>query len=90
MTFAVMEIECRDSWEWFLHHSRICIIKYKNLTIISGQNSKIPSVVKEIFLGAHHDFCIINLSKNFMIDVGDKDDTKLFWTIGRAPAMYKV
>lgn len=52
--------------------------------IISDWNLKILSTVKKIFPRAYHSYCMINLSKNLMIDVWEGDATKLFFIIARA------
>lgn len=61
----------------------------KILIITSDQNLKILLAVKNIFLEAFYDYCIINLSKNLMTNVLDKKIIKLLWAIVRAPTMYK-
>lgn len=30
ITFSMMEIKCKNSWEWFIYHLRIYIIECKN------------------------------------------------------------
>lgn len=71
---AMMEIEYRDSRELWLHQLRVCIMGYKNLTIINDQNPKknwdLPTT--------YYSYYIVHLSKNLISDVWDKEAVKLF------------
>lgn len=62
----------------FWHQLRIYIMRCENLTIISDQNLKKNSIVKEIFPTVYHDYCMIHLFKNLMGDVWDKKIVKPF------------
>lgn len=55
VTFGVVEIEGRESWELFLFELENCFgVQYDSLSIFSDKNLRILIVVKEIFSMAHH------------------------------------
>lgn len=60
---AIIEIENRDSWGWFLFELWRYIDVSKSLGIISNHNLGFFLIVKEIFVEVDHRYCMVHFSK---------------------------
>lgn len=54
------------------------------IILLSIINLEMLATMKGIFLESHHSYCIIHLSKNLIIDVLDREATRVFWATMRA------
>ncbi|WOL01427.1 hypothetical protein Cni_G10143 [Canna indica] len=84
VAFAVTEIEKIETWEWFLDELLRCFSGFRELSIMSDRNLGIIVAVRNIFLDAAHEYCMVHLAKNLVHDVRSKDVVPLFWAVARS------
>ena len=87
--FAVVEIEKKSTWKWFLEMLRGTIGYFTQpLVIITdrmrGLVSKEGDIVEQVFPECHHGYCIVHLSKNLVGKTNDVVAASLFWAAARS------
>jgi hypothetical protein len=67
VAFAVAEVECTSSWEWFLTSLRddLNITKLSLWTIMSDKQKGLINAVQKVFPDAEHRFCVRHMIQNF-------------------------
>ncbi|XP_072087129.1 uncharacterized protein [Arachis hypogaea] len=67
IAYAVVEVETKDSWIWFLNHlaSDIGIEKMKRSTFMSDQQKSLLPTYEDVILGVDNRFCVRHLYSNF-------------------------
>ncbi|XP_021592475.1 uncharacterized protein LOC110600074 [Manihot esculenta] len=65
VAFAVVDIENKNSWHWFLEQLRSAISTSQSITFVSDKEKGLMESVNEVFEHAHHGYSIYHLLDNF-------------------------
>ncbi|KAK1298052.1 hypothetical protein QJS10_CPB14g00346 [Acorus calamus] len=85
LAFAVVEVECNATWEWFFHESSTHIIgPIPGLVINSDRHPGLLHSIPLHFPDAYHGFCLRHMSENLKKACEDHVSESLFWTLARA------
>ncbi|WOL16958.1 hypothetical protein Cni_G25746 [Canna indica] len=89
IAFAVVEVECIDSWKFFLrllYESLASVREWKDhpLTIMSDMQKGLGSAVSEFFPYAKHRYCCHHLLNNFKLKFKSLIKTTKYWTAAKA------
>ncbi|KAF1886644.1 hypothetical protein Lal_00045877 [Lupinus albus] len=89
IAIAVVEVECKDSWRFFLtllSETLHTIPEWKDdkLTIMSDRQKGLKDAVSEIFPNAQHRFCCNHLLNNFKLRFKSSILTTEFWAVAMA------
>ncbi|XP_071723044.1 uncharacterized protein [Rutidosis leptorrhynchoides] len=87
LVVAVVEVECTDSWTWFLKNLEACIGQNKsrgNWTFMSDQQKGLGLALDKVFPYAFHRFCERHMYANFRSDYHGMLLRLDFWIAARA------
>ncbi|XP_077226269.1 uncharacterized protein LOC143859446 [Tasmannia lanceolata] len=86
ISFAVVENENEDSWNWFLTHFRRNIMSSENKVIIvcSDRQKGLIKAVPTVLPNSYHSFCMRHLSANFYVKFKDDMLYAYFWGAAKA------
>ncbi|XP_042005860.1 uncharacterized protein LOC121754591 [Salvia splendens] len=89
IAYAVVDEETGDSWEWFLDHVRIHVVKYeREVCIISDRHKGILKAMRSDEWKkppiCHHKFCLIHVRKNILTKLKGKGGKAkgMIWALG--------
>ncbi|XP_042032911.1 uncharacterized protein LOC121779628 [Salvia splendens] len=89
VAYAVVDEETGDSWEWFLDHVRIHVVKYeREVCIISDRHKGILKAMRSDEWKkppiCHHKFCLIHVRKNILTKLKGKGGKAkgMIWALG--------
>ncbi|KAM0882954.1 hypothetical protein ACQ4PT_031942 [Festuca glaucescens] len=92
IAFGLVEVECTNSWEWFLTTLRddLNITNTSPWTIISDKQKGLIKAVTKVFPDAEHRFCVRHLYQNFQ-KAGHKGEVlkNNLWAIARSTCVPK-
>ncbi|GKV34268.1 hypothetical protein SLEP1_g42652 [Rubroshorea leprosula] len=86
LAWAIVDIENRENWEWFMDLLRIDIEcgDGVGLTIISDMHKGIIAARESVFPNARHRFCARHIYANWAKIYKGEEYKKRFWAIARA------
>ncbi|XP_016186136.1 uncharacterized protein LOC107627831 [Arachis ipaensis] len=86
LAYAVVEVETKDSWTWFLHHlaSDIGIEKMGRTTFMSDQQKGLLPAYDEVIPGVENRFCVRHLYSNFRKKFPGLQLKQLMWRCAKA------
>lgn len=75
ITMAVVEIECRESWHWFLEEliDDIGQNEMRRYVFISDRQKGLIDVLNNMFSANEHRFCLKHLYNNFKVKFKGKE-----------------
>ncbi|XP_042065594.1 uncharacterized protein LOC121809116 [Salvia splendens] len=89
IAYAIVDEETGDSWEWFLDHVRIHVVKYeREVCIISDRHKGILKAMRSDEWKkppiCHHKFCLIHVRKNILTKLKGKGGKAkgMIWALG--------
>ncbi|KAI3904164.1 hypothetical protein MKW98_019283, partial [Papaver atlanticum] len=62
LAFAIVDVESKDSWEWFLCRVHNLIGNIDDLTVISDRGTHVCPAVENVFRNANHVHCVFHLA----------------------------
>ncbi|KAK1307309.1 hypothetical protein QJS10_CPA10g01533 [Acorus calamus] len=84
LAFAVVEVVCNATWEWFMSHLHNIIGPIPGLVINSDQHPGLLHSIPLHFPDVYHGFCLRHMSENLKRACKDHVSEFLFWTLARA------
>ncbi|KAK1306660.1 hypothetical protein QJS10_CPA10g01516 [Acorus calamus] len=84
LAFAVVEVECNATWEWFMSHLHNIIGLIPGLVINYDRHPGLLHSIPLHFPDAYHGFCLRHMSENLKKACKDHVSESLFWTLARA------
>ncbi|XP_047961462.1 uncharacterized protein LOC125206219 [Salvia hispanica] len=87
IAYAVVDEETGDSWQWFLDHVRIHVVKYqREVCIISDRHKGIIKAMRSDEWKkppiCHHKWCLVHLRKNIMAKCKGINVKGKIWGLG--------
>lgn len=90
IAWAIVESECRDSWQWFMEFLKedLDIYHSSHYTFMSDKQKGLEQVIKDMFPESQHRHCVRHLHNNFKNDGhGGLELKQKFWAVARACTM---
>nr|XP_025692818.1 uncharacterized protein LOC112795074 [Arachis hypogaea] len=86
IAYAVVDLETRDNWKWFLEHLHNDLGNYKvhDWNFISDQQKGLIPAMQQVMPGVHHCFCAMHIWNNFTNRWKDKQLKGAVWGCCRA------
>ncbi|XP_057740524.1 uncharacterized protein LOC130957697 [Arachis stenosperma] len=86
IAYAVVEVETKDSWTWFLSHlaSDVGLEKMGRATFMSDQQKGLLPAYEEVIPGVDNRFCVRHLYNNFRKRFPGLQLKKLMWKCAKA------
>ncbi|XP_077226259.1 uncharacterized protein LOC143859432 [Tasmannia lanceolata] len=86
ISFAFVENENEDIWNWFLTHFRRNIMSSENkvITVCSDRQKGLIKAVPTVLPNSYHSFCMRHLSANFYVKFKDDMLYAYFWAAAKA------
>ncbi|CAI0542687.1 unnamed protein product [Linum tenue] len=65
VSYAIVDIENKDSWQWFLDQLRSAISSSEPITFVSDKEKELRESVLEVFTGSYHRYSLYHLLEEF-------------------------